>query len=174
MAKVTIEIDTHDTDDIDIAILAALNPGGHEVLPQAPHQEAEPATYGTEAPYEDEQTVDPTPAAEAPKRTRRTKAQIEADNAAAQATPADGSAGSAASGPTATETAPPAETASMPASDVTLAMINDRLRDILGRDNGTGVKCMEIVKRITNGQSTSPKHCDPQFWPAIYNALEAL
>ena len=182
MARITIEIDTHDADAADERILAAVS-GGHAVSFTLTQSRENPEAVYVDTPTEAERSAaggfnvpgSAEAAAEAPKRTRRTKAQIEADNAA-QATAGASSAASDTSGPTATETAPQAETA--PTLDtttdegaMTLQMVEDRIKHLMSQ----GVPAISLVG-ICKDQAgvSSARHADPSKLPAIWAALGEL
>lgn len=181
MAKITIEIDTHDADETDRRILAAFGATQKAAAPAGVAEVQGDPVYQTPAETDDADPGDkpapihvPHQEAEAPKRTRRTKAQMEAD--AARATPPTTSQGSDASGPAVTETAPPAETASTPAGETedgekTLDMVNDRIRFLMG----AGVPAKQLVDICKeHGGASSAKLCPVEKLPAIWEALGEL
>lgn len=152
MAKITIELDTTTNPD-DIALLHAVSSA------LSPHV-GPSVTYTVS---EDEER--PTIAAEAPRRGRKPKTSEVGSAPAAEPSPTQEiqqTAGSSLAAPPAGE------------PGITLAQINDRIRELLSRQADIGQKLLDTVHKATEGTSSSPKHCDPKYWPAIWSALEAF
>ena len=183
MAKITIEIDTHDADETDKRILSAFStrvdvavrtvPAPFLVVAENEMSDADAEMYAEDEASHPEAYQEPAP----PKRTRRTKAQMEAD-AAPRATEVASSTASEASGPTVTATVLPVETASTPdgemlPEDVAGArkMINDRIRHYMGQ----GIAAAQLVKIIKDHAGVSSANlAEPATLPAIWETLVAL
>lgn len=171
MAKITIEIDTHDDlDDRDNALLAVL--GQHMKVVKALSPEAlkenlavtKDAIAAYDAGKEDRAALAAEPA---PVRKGRAKAAVAAMEAGNKAV-SDALFG-----------APPRDNENAAASangaDVTLPMINNLLVQLLAPGSGHNAEELtEIVKEITNDEAISPKHCDPKYWPEIHARFTAL
>ena len=142
MARITIELDTSNSDDAALAVAlgATIDRRGLNIQEVAEVEEdAEPAARPTEA----------APLDEAPKRSRRTKAEMEATKAPsaqtaepahAPATHTDAST-TGTSGTASIDTIEPA---------VTLAQVNGKMRELLA--NHPAEKIQVVIKQATDGR----------------------
>lgn len=183
MAKITIELDTNECRE-DIKILRALAGAYDEIGYTDAASEAYRAVVES-----DEPKVGPTPAStgieaevEKARRTRRTKAQIEADNAVAEpattgstttsATP--GTTDGAGAGLTAPTSASPYNGAT-PAPEV----VNGLLGKMMQSGKFTAAKLQEVVIEASDKKFMSVKQAaqTPEglaYMPAMYEGLLAL
>jgi hypothetical protein len=180
MAKITIELDTNESRE-DILVLKAvaaayapISADAEATIMQAIADESRP-TLQSQA---DQQIVYNAGMQTAQRRTRRTKEQIAADNAAQAAAGPSHTLGSATSAPSVMQ-APSGSTlngSSMQSGGgVTLEQINEHLMGLMAeRGDGVAQRAIDEIKRITNGAHTGTRNLPPGYWPAVMAALEAL
>lgn len=172
MAKIHIELDTNDALDRDMLLLMATVVSAKEQGDEATITAQE---YAVQVTREREAEIRQDPTEAAPKRTRRTKEQIAADNAALNAGSTNDIAGSATDAQNALQDpAASIQTQSSQPSGVTLAQINAKLRAVLEADEGAGNRLIELCKTATEGTAISAKLADPKYYPAIWAAIEGL
>jgi len=139
VARITIELNTDEYADRRLLACVSRTLDDREALPVEPVNDEESTVRPTEA----------APSEEAPKRSRRTKAEMEATKApaapTAEPTPAPAThtdvSTTGTSGTASTDTGEPA---------VTLAQVNGKMRELLA--NHPAEKIQEIIKQATDGR----------------------
>ena len=174
MAKITIELDTNEShDDVRIlrAVASAFGPANGDAAIEVERAlaEAEPERTTQEQIAVGEQAA---------QRKRRTKAQIEADNAAQSATPASTTSESATAASTASVAETPGPQSSSPQPDAgtpTLAEINAMLRKLVNEHKQPILALQEVIKEATGGKHISQTEPGAEaFYGDIMAGLKAL
>ena len=175
MAKITIELDTDSPDDaaLMVGFGAAINSMGLGSHYRPAHNEARHPETDEPEPYMEvkEQLAVGEQVAQ---RKRRTKAQIEADNAAASsATPASSALAPQDSGP---DNGPTAPTSASPSEATpTLAEINAMLRKLVNEHKQPVLALQEVIKEATGGKHISQTEPGAEaFYGDIMAGLKAL
>ena len=163
--EITIELNTDESLQ-DVLVLQAVAGAYGRGTDEAPQADQAQNTYN-------QINQGPTPAAPPATRTRRTKAQIEADNAAS------GSQSATAPPSSEPQAASPTAQAAEPSSEVTLEALNAKMRDLLNNNvAGGALKITEALKTATGGKYTSPNAAavanEQHFFPVMMEALNAL
>lgn len=167
MAKITIELDTNEShDDVRIlrAVASAFGPANGDAAIEVERAlaEAEPERTTQEQLAVGEQVA---------QRKRRTKAQIEADNAAQPASPVS----SPASATSAAETSPAAPASTPGSATPTLAEINAMLRKMVNEHKQPVLALQEVIKEATGGKHISQTEPGAEaFYGDIMAGLKAL
>lgn len=169
MAKITIEIDTHDADAHDEAILAVVATYATARSTDTAYQ-----VTGEHQEYRDAIPITPEPAPAPKTRGKKAAAAPATDSGIFVPTATPAAATEAAS-----LFAPPSSTPSSlngaNGGEVTLPMINALLVQLLAPGSSHNAEDLTvIVKEVTHDEAISPKHCDPKYWPEIYERFQAL